>query len=496
MRRTRDTSQSRRAKPVNSTAMAIIFLCCALVFAFALGIVITGNPERQAMLLQEQQAVLPFRILSKQSGYVVWIIARIGLAVIVGYIIYYSIAILRNWLDLRSRQVQAQNGIFPLLRISENQYYDANRSMGESPIITALALEVQRTSAIRSDKISIKMASPQLPQLTKQLEQSDINLPQMVNLREVCPQPTLNSLVLGIGQNGLVKASLYELMHVLCVGASGFGKSAFLRALIWQFAQVREDVQIAALDINGSEFNSLKGWSKLMFPVARNTNDAIGVLQGVSAEIDRRKVLYEQYPTAYDLKSYNQLAQEKLAPIVLLADEATNLLNQKGVGEPLREVVQTARQYGCYLLLAGQSAKHSILDTQIRDNFSSKFCFHTSPSSYRTVLGQSVTDVSVKGRAWSQLTGQTLQQVQIPFVSREAVFNVLEQGAPTQTMPIIDVELAADTKASMIFDLLSNGDLSDSKIAREVFGYSNGRTVEQVAQARRNITTTTTHTAF
>lgn len=477
--------------------IAVFCFIVVVILAFAVGKATISNPEREALRLARETLVLnrlqvtqPYRVLSEIFGLIIGgMVLRVALFVGIGWLLYFISRTGLNWLNLRSRLVRPQDGLFPIICLNDG-LYDPNRdNPGTSPFVTLAALTVQNSAAIRADKIVVKQVVPQPSQAG---ELPDTNLPQLVNLADVCPRPTLNSLVLGIGQNGLVNASLYELMHVLAVGASGFGKSAFLRALIWQLAQVRERVSIAAIDINGSEFNSLKGWSKLMFPVARNTDGAIGVLRGVATEIDRRKVLYEQYPTAHDLKSYNQLAQEKLAPIVLLADEATNLLNQKGIGEPLREVVQTARQYGCYLLLAGQNAKHSVIDTQTRDNFSSRFCFHTSPSSYRTVLGQSVKDVSIKGRAWSQLTGQTLQQIQIPFVSREAVFNVLEQGAPTRTIPVVDVELVQDTKAVMIFDLLSNGDLSDSKIARKVYGYSNGRTVEQVAEVRRNTTTTTT----
>jgi DNA segregation ATPase FtsK/SpoIIIE-like protein len=311
----------------------------------------------------------------------------------------------------------------------------------------------------------------------------EINLPEMVKLADIAPSPTLKNLTLGVSQNGVITASLYDLMHVLAVGASGFGKSAFLRALVWQIAQVPENVGVVAIDINGSEFNIIRNWARLLYPVARTTQEAIATLQAVGGEIERRKGLYEQHPSAYDLPSYNTQAQEALlSPIVVLADEATNLLNQDGIGDPLREVTQTARQYGIYLLLAGQSAKHSVIDTQTRDNFSSRLCFHTSPASYRTVLGQSVDDVTTRGRAWAQLTGATLQQVQCPYVTRQEVQQVLGVGTPQNALDLESVRPQPNDMVQRIRELRDHGK-SMNAIQQELFGYTGGNAYNTVKLA-------------
>ncbi len=492
MRRTQTTNK-RYGSRIDNTRLLLGVIAAALAFAFLLGLSVNSTPERQALALEEAAAVQPWKIASRVTGYVVFgVVAKVGAAVMAGYVVFYVIAIGRNWLDLRARQVHARDGLFPVIEVQNGVLYDPNRdNAGAHPLITIAALDVQKTAALKADKILVRQTTPaaraaDLPAL----EAGDAApaLPDLVKLADVAQRPTLAALVLGLSESGPLTASLHDLMHVLAVGASGFGKSAFLRALIWQLAQVPEALDVVAIDINGSEFNPLRDWARLLYPVARDTGAAIATLQAVSQEIDRRKALFEAVPTAYDLESYNRQANGgALSSVVILADEATNLLNQDGLGDPLREVTQTARQYGVYLLLAGQSANSQVISTQTRDNFSTRLCFHTSPSSRRVVLGESVADVTQPGRAWAQLTGAQLQQIQVPYVTREELARVLERGKPAR---VLDLEARAaaplvtqgdDATAQRVKALKADG-LSDTAIAREVFKYGNPHYIGKVRE--------------
>jgi len=257
-------------------------------------------------------------------------------------------------------------------------------------------------------------------------------------------RPTLHNLVVGVrpGANGareVIGDSLHNLMHVLEVGASGWGKSSWLRSFLWQIAKAREPCEVVAIDTAGSEFNVLRGWGKLRYPVARSTQDAIAVLDQVSQEIDDRKRRFEQdAPIASKLTEYNDATGADLPPWIVAIDEGTNLLNQAGVGEPLRAAVQTARQYGVYILLAGQSAKSSVVDTQVRDNFSTRLCFRTSPTSSRVVLDdRAASDLHDKGRAIVQIPGREQCEVMGPWVTREDFRRALSNGGPRHAMPVV-----------------------------------------------------------
>lgn len=293
-------------------------------------------------------------------------------------------------------------------------------------------------------------------------------------------QPSIHDLVIGVRprQNGggveSVRLSLHDLMHTLTVGASGWGKSTWLRSLLWQIAQAQEPIEVVAVDAYGSEFNVLRDWSKLRWPVARTVEEAKAVLAGVSEEIARRKGLYEDNaPMATKITEYNQATRADLPPWLVVIDEGTALLNQPGVGEPLRAAVQTARQYGVYILIAGQSAKHSVIDTQTRDNFSSRLCFRASPTSSRVVLDdKAASDLTEQGRMFAQLTGRPLIELQGPFVTRQEFMAALIGGGPKERAPAL-------SQNEMIRRLYDEG-LSKRRIQEQIFGYVGGKAHDTV----------------
>ncbi len=492
MRKTQRTTTTNHARHIDTTQLLMLMIVFALSFAFVLGWSISGTPEQKALLVEEQRAVMPWKIASRVTGYLFGgIVLKVTLYVLGSFGAYFMLRVGMNWLDLRSRQVQASDGIFPLIRLNDSTLYDANRAMGEHPLITLGALEVQRSAALKADKIIVRQVSRPLakPGEVSALEDEGmiVNLPEMVKLVDTMPHPpSLNALLLGIGEDGPVTASLYELMHMLAVGASGFGKSALLRALIWQLAQVREPVGIVGIDCFGSELNAILEWEKLMFPVARDLSSAALTLQAVTQEIAQRKALYAGVPLAYDLPSYNRLAAAPLKPIVMLVDEGTAMLNEPGIADPLRQVVQTARQFGVYALLAGQNVNHRVMPTQTRDNFSTRLCFHTSAASRHVVLGETPDDVTVKGRAWVQQPGEMLKQIQCPFVTREEVERVVVAGKPARVLDLEAIQPAnqgEETKTTARIRALKAEGASLNHIQREVFGYTGGKAYSAVKQA-------------
>jgi len=311
--------------------------------------------------------------------------------------------------------------------------------------------------------------------------------------------PSIHNLVIGArpAENApdVVTRSLNELMHVLTVGASGWGKSTWLRSFLYQVARAREPVEVCAIDTSGSALNALRGWGKLRYPVARSVTDACAVLDQVGQEIERRRGLYERYPHAENLREYNAASGQNMPPWVVVADESTHLLHKAGVGEPLREVVTTARQYGLYLLLAGQTAKASVIDTEIRDQFSSRLCFHTSPPSSRVVIDdRGAADLHEKGRAKVQLVGTELIELQGPWVSKKDFMGALTNGGPRCAMPVT-LAPATETKADRktwteeqsreVHRRHADGE-SDTAIARHVFKHGTSYYIDRVRSILAN----------
>lgn len=474
----------RRGKTGNNTLvlqLVVGLVTLAVITGMVLTVLAAGtvrevaqwfDPELRALFLEREHALQQTRITRALVGaWTAMMFQVVALLLFVG-----AAVVLVRWLWSVSRRHYAREGLYPILE-HRGGFYDPNRdNAGVLPVLTWGALEVQRQAALRAEHVTVTVKKNESEVLDAL---RDSALPKMLPAQSVTDAPSLNALTIGQGASGQVlRESLYNLMHLLVVGTSGWGKSAFLRFMLWQLAQVREPLQVVGIDCFGSELNAITQWDKLLYPVARDVEAAAQTLAAVTEEIGRRKVLYQEQPTAYDLPSYNRLADEALSPVVVIVDEGTAMLADKTIGRPLAAVVQTARQYGVYVFLAGQSAKSSVIDTATRDNFSSKLCFKTSPSSMRAVLGETVEEVHERGRAWSLLPGREMELLQVPFVSREDLARLIQTGEVGQ----LPQGSATQEEQARIQDIirLKQGGESDTGIARKVFGHGTTFYIDKV----------------
>jgi len=349
-----------------------------------------------------------------------------------------------------------------------------------------LALAQMSGSAAQLKELLPELPAPQLPTM--------IGGEQAFSGRTM----SLERLLIGFeldadGNLAPVEMPLGDMMHTLGVGMSGWGKSSWLSMLLYQIARAKERCTVVAIDISGSEFNVLKNWNRLAFPLGRTVRDAVGQLEAVSVQVGTRRDLYAE-TTATNLNQYNeyaaQVGKEQLEPWLVVIDEGTHLLNQDGTSEPLREVMQTARQYGVYALLTGQSAKHNVVDTQIRDQFSTRIGFKMPPSSSRVVLEDaSASELNVKGRAMLIRPGKEMTTIQSPFIDRNTFVSEMakHQGRPRDPQPVASVAIQYhDPSDNEIVDYYLAGN-SRRQCELKFYGYAGGQAAIKVRKAIQTI---------
>ncbi len=499
------------AESNNSTATATAEMATATVAQAERNRAVTEIQATSQAITRKSEIAESRQILTTFAGYGILFIVLAGVAVIVAFLLpAIKTQLGKVYRDERGDLPLMTNASYrsidfldlakswnPLTRIIEGE--------ASQPLLTSQ--EIQDNQSERADYINLSkggrpspvvmqrgpQATPQPAITGEQWTEENINWPSQVNLLDVFSDrtPSLNNLVVGItpqpdGRQKVLSVSLHEMMHTLAVGASGWGKSTWLRSFLWQIATAQEPVDVVAVDINGASFNILRDWDRLLYPVARTTDDAKAVLGELLNELARRKALFENYPLASKLTQYNRWSDNPLPPVIVVADEGTNLLNQDGIGEPLRELVQCSRQYGLYILLAGQSAKHSVIDTQIRDNFSTRLCFRTSPTSSRVVLDDRCANgLQSPGRAFVQLVGRELVQVQGAMIDDNELAKAVSGNGPRAQLPEHVNVIEIDEREQRVADLLNvESNLSDSAIAKIVYGYQNSRVTDLVRAIR------------
>lgn len=375
-------------------------------------------------------------------------------------------------------------GQFPLIMIDSKTVYDptlaalANVTGGLKDVDPRLAIPEQRR------RLYAAMAGLGAPGQKAVLEAEADDAqpwPGTVNLGR---QTSIHNLVIGATQAGdAVTLSLHDLMHCLLAGASGWGKSIWLRSFVYQLARAPEPVEAIAIDVSGSEFNAMTNWERLRYPVAKTPGDAVTLLGKVVQELERRQQLFASFPLATNLQEYNSDTSEPLTPWVILADEGTALLgDNKDVAGAMKNVLWRARQFGIYAIVAGQSARYDVIPTPLRDQFSTRLAFRLSPTSSRVVLDdRSAADLKDKGRCVAVLHGQEPQELQGPFVSRQQFIDALAGSGPRCAMPEAEPG-QAEQQAETIREMHEQG-MSQSQIEQQIFGYTGGKAYTTVKNA-------------
>jgi uncharacterized protein YceK len=302
--------------------------------------------------------------------------------------------------------------------------------------------------------------------------------------------PALSRLALGVtvrsdNRPEVVYGDMTKMVHVLAAGASGWGKSQFLKTIAFQLATSSEPCHLVLADLERLTFPEFAKCERLMFPIVDSERDLTAVLQELAGELARRKELFAGFGDVDTLEAYNARAGEPLAPVVLAIDEASEFLDDGNVADGIKTLARRGRKYGVWLVLGGQtfSAKDVASSTTLQ--FSSRVQFRAPVvSSSQTLVGdKEARALECPGRAILVLPGRAPVKVQAPFVTHNDILAALAGGGgPGRTMPQVAEEMAEDDTDAKI-RLLAGDGVSRTEIARQLFGSTGGAAFYRVKRA-------------
>jgi DNA segregation ATPase FtsK/SpoIIIE, S-DNA-T family len=258
---------------------------------------------------------------------------------------------------------------------------------------------------------------------------SDRELPKVVLYDDAAMQLTDPfSFLVGEGIRGFIVSTLGKVNHMIVAGASGGGKSFFVKQFLIGILQTSKHVQLYLIDLKkGVEVKVFEKLSNVL--IAKDMLTAIQTLQAVAQEMDRRfEYLEKNGFTEIDCE------RDKLDRIVVLVDEASELFTLVKSSKSIKASAETARDLadriaklgrvaGIHLILATQKVVKDTIDTRIQTNINARMIFRVNtPASSQTVLGNKLAfDLpEIAGRGiWS--VGSKDLVVQTPKLDNEEV---------------------------------------------------------------------------
>ncbi|UVI31232.1 hypothetical protein [Paenibacillus spongiae] len=219
-----------------------------------------------------------------------------------------------------------------------------------------------------------------------------------------------------IGYDRLFRPVYNRMMHLLSGGASGSGKTVWLRFVLYQMACMGAVVKIA--DLKGFSFfpfEALPG-----FQVVKNLPDTADLLNDACAELDRREQLVIRSRNRHVLKSlpYNVVVIDEAAQIAPKMHSGRMRDYARYCDECVARLAQKGREPKVILIYCTQRPDHTIINGQVKSNVEATVAFrtHTDYDS-RIILntpGAERISVATPGRCLFR--GETLQTLQVPFI--------------------------------------------------------------------------------
>lgn len=227
-------------------------------------------------------------------------------------------------------------------------------------------------------------------------------------------QKIRSPLALALGRDvagAPVATNLGTLPHLLIAGTTGSGKSVCLNALIscLVFNNTPEHLRLVMIDPKKVELIRFNGLPHLLGKVEIEPERVIGVLRWLTAEMDRRYVLFEAVGAKH-LKDYNRrLARgrgagdrkRKTLPYIgVFLDELADLmaLYPADVERTLCRLAQMARATGIHLVVATQRPSTDVITGLIKANFPARASFAVTSNTDSRVILDTVGAESLMGK--------------------------------------------------------------------------------------------------
>ncbi|MFP6024566.1 DNA translocase FtsK [Helicobacter pylori] len=212
---------------------------------------------------------------------------------------------------------------------------------------------------------------------------------QIIYLREILEselfQKSSSPLTLALGKDIVGNpfiTDLKKLPHLLIAGTTGSGKSVGVNAMILSllYKNPPDQLKLVMIDPKMVEFSIYADIPHLLTPIIIDPKKAIGALQSVAKEMERRYSLMSEYKVK-TIDSYNEQAPsngvEAFPYLIVVIDELADLMMTGGKEAefPIARIAQMGRASGLHLIVATQRPSVDVVTGLIKTNLPSRVSF-------------------------------------------------------------------------------------------------------------------------
>lgn len=293
--------------------------------------------------------------------------------------------------------------------------------------------------ANRADDLRVALALPQQPMIEPSKGSVVIDIPKekanTVLWRDISKDPMYVSnkspvsFPIGIGVDNLVIVADFadsNMCHALVAGASGSGKSEFLKCLVASLIAKNppETLKLSLIDPKILTFGSLTDIAHLAEPVITDVKQAIPCLRKAVKEMDRRYITLAK-DGHENLTERLRSGKRDIHFYVIIFDEYADLIlagkeEKKEFESLVAKLAAKGRAAGIHLVLATQRPDRTVLTGLIKSNLPLKICMKViSAVNSNIVLDQTGAEKLLGRGDLLCDRGKGIERAQSPYITQE-----------------------------------------------------------------------------
>ncbi|GAA7957513.1 DNA translocase FtsK [Helicobacter pylori] len=266
---------------------------------------------------------------------------------------------------------------------------------------------------------------------------------QTIYLREILEselfQKSSSPLTLALGKDIVGNpfiTDLKKLPHLLIAGTTGSGKSVGVNAMILSllYKNPPDQLKLVMIDPKMVEFSIYADIPHLLTPIITDPKKAIGALQSVAKEMERRYSLMSEYKVK-TIDSYNEQAEnngvEAFPYLIVVIDELADLMMTGGKEAefPIARIAQMGRASGLHLIVATQRPSVDVVTGLIKTNLPSRVSFRVGTKIDSKVILDTDGAQSLLGRGDMLFTppgANGLVRLHAPFATEDEIKKIVD----------------------------------------------------------------------
>lgn len=218
-----------------------------------------------------------------------------------------------------------------------------------------------------------------------------------------------------------------EKTSMFIAGETGSGKSIYLNDIIVSLLLKNspEDLQFVFIDQRNIELNLYNGIPLLYKDCVSDADDSIDMLNYVVKSIEKRKELFSKLKVNNIVK-YNEKSDKKLPQIILIIDEATDILKLKETEDLINKILPDGYKFGVHIIIATNSYLKDCFSPNTMKLFNYKITFDLASKEQANLI--KINDahlLSVHGEVLVKYDRDELVNLQLPYVSEQDIKNVV-----------------------------------------------------------------------